>query len=341
MWEAIRQMASEALDRGSMWLRHAALVNELFQLGEEQAAVRLRDAVRAMSAQEFAHFGEVLNTLYAQAQSAYQLAEQNRQNEWGNSFEDRMARMMAGIQSGEGVSREMQEAEARARGLQAIAAYAQRFRDEAQAGDMPPAGTPGAASTQQPAAAPSTRPAAVQATAPGTGQDAIHAIEALMASGNLPADTAGFLRQIAQLPPEEMQAVLSRLQELGADQGASPPLDIRAHYHPSDGRFRLLWPLGDLPPLPVEFDEMDRETQFHVLWGEWSRREVEAGMLLHQGDTGGARAAFVECLGRACQLEVRELMARSHEGLMRVAQKEGDLAEERRCLEAAQAARAA
>ncbi len=329
MWKMIKQMAGEALDRGSLWLRHVALVNELFQLGDEQALKRLRDAVQSMSTQEFTHFGEVLNTLYTQAQNAYQQAEQNRQNEWGNSFEDRMARMLASVQGGEGANQAMQEAESRARSLQAIAILAQRIRDEAQGEDMPSAATYRGIETTHSNAEPTSTP--------DKGQAVMQAIEALMASGTLSADTQDFLQQLAQLSPGEMESILARLQELGAYQGPSPPLDIRAHYHPSDGRFKLLWPLGNMTPLPVGFEEMDRETQFHVLWAEWSRREMEGTMLLHQGDTDGARTAFEECLGRACQLEVNTLMVRAYEGLMRVAQKAGDLSEERRCLEAAQA----
>jgi len=333
MWEELRQMAGQALERGAGWLRHAAFIDGLFQLSEAEALARLRDTVHGMSPQDFAQFGEVLNTLLAQAQNAYQQAREARENEWGSSVEDRMARMMAGIQSGEGPGQAIQAAQARVQDLQAIAEYARQFRGElndgqASATPMPPTGL-------HTAHAESAHSAREQ----DAGQNAIQAIQAMVASGRLPENLAGFMQQLAGLTPDQIQAMQGDLVEMGAGQAPSPPLDIREHYHPSDGCFRLLWPLGLMPALPLKFDELDRETQFHVLWGEWSRRELEGMLLLGRGDTGGARSTFEECLGRACQLEVNELIARSYEDLMRVAQKNGDLAEERRHLEAALRAR--
>jgi hypothetical protein len=101
-------------------------------------------------------------------------------------------------------------------------------------------------------------------------------------------------------------------------------LDISDHYTPGPGTYELRWPLGPNLPLPIPFDELDRKTQFFVLFQEWSRRELEGMMLLNTGDLNGAEAVFEECLGRAKQIDVGELEARSYEGFMRVAQRRGD-----------------
>jgi hypothetical protein len=63
-------------------------------------------------------------------------------------------------------------------------------------------------------------------------------------------------------------------------------------------------------------------------------------MLLNGGQVDDAEKTFRECVERAQQLDVNELVARSYEGLMRVAQKRGDRAAERQCSEKAATARA-
>ena len=76
-----------------------------------------------------------------------------------------------------------------------------------------------------------------------------------------------------------------------------------------------------------------------MLFGEWSRRELEGSQALAAGELALAETIFQECLQRADQLQVAELRARSYEGLMRLAQRQGDRAAERRWLDAALAAR--
>ena len=101
----------------------------------------------------------------------------------------------------------------------------------------------------------------------------------------------------------------------------------------------MRWPLSPTLPLPVPFDQLDEATQFHVLFGEWTRREMEASQALYTGDPDGAESIFQECVERAKQLDVSELKARSFEGFMRVAQKRGDREAERKWIKAATEAR--
>jgi uncharacterized membrane-anchored protein len=63
-------------------------------------------------------------------------------------------------------------------------------------------------------------------------------------------------------------------------------------------------------------------------------------MALNGGQVDDAEKTFRECIERAQQLDVNELVARGYEGLMRVAQKRGDRAAERQWSEKAATAKA-
>jgi hypothetical protein len=128
----------------------------------------------------------------------------------------------------------------------------------------------------------------------------------------------------AMADPAKLDEALAQLKAIGADQvGSGAPLNIADYYTPGSGKYELRWPL-DASLLPIPFDDLDRKTQFFVLFQEWTRRELEGMMLLNSGDLKGAAAVFEECLERASQLQARELEARSYEGFMRVAQRQGD-----------------
>lgn len=144
----------------------------------------------------------------------------------------------------------------------------------------------------------------------------------------------------AMADPSKLDEALAQLKAIGADQvGSGAPMNIGDYYTPGPGKYTLQWKLEPNVPLPMPFDDLDRKTQFFVLFQEFSRRELEGMMLLNSGDVKGAAAVFEECLARAQQIEVRELEARSYEGLMRVAQREGDRKAEVEWLRKAAAAR--
>ena len=163
-------------------------------------------------------------------------------------------------------------------------------------------------------------------------------LEALLSSGKMSPDLKAAVTA-AMSDPAKLDELLSEMKALGADQiGSGPPLDIAQFYVEGTERYALRWPL---PPnlLPIPFEELDRKTQFFVLFQEWTRRELDGMMLLNDGNATGAQEVFEECLERARQIDVAELEARSYEGMMRVAQRTGDRQAEAEWLRAAGSAR--
>ncbi len=173
--------------------------------------------------------------------------------------------------------------------------------------------------------------------------DAVAKINALLdraSSGQITPDEVAALKAYA-LDPRWMTTVMEGVNQRGLDQVASEPLaPIGDYYVEKPGLFELHWELPSSLPLPVPFGALDRKTQFFVLFGEWSRRELEGMEHLHRGDLVGATTILGECLARADELEVAELRARSYEGLMRVAQRAGQSAAARELSRSAMAARA-
>jgi hypothetical protein len=159
------------------------------------------------------------------------------------------------------------------------------------------------------------------------------------ASGQISDEEMATLKQYA-LDPGCMDFVLAGMKARGLDQVGSEPLrPIADYYVEGPGTYELQWPLSPELPLPVPFEVLDRKTRFFVLFGEWTRREMEGMEILNRGQCDGAQMVFEECLGRAEQLGVAELAARSYEGLMRVAERRGRGNEARRFSQKAVAAR--
>jgi len=171
--------------------------------------------------------------------------------------------------------------------------------------------------------------------------DPVATINALLdraATGQITPDEMAALKEYA-LDTRWMDTVMQGVKLRGLDQVGSEPLaPIGDYYVEKPGLYDLRWPLP--AQLPMPFDSLDRKTQFFVLFGEWTRREMEAMEHLNRGDLVGATTIFDECLARAEQIEVAELRARSYEGLMRVAQRAGQSATARELSQSATAARA-
>jgi hypothetical protein len=162
-------------------------------------------------------------------------------------------------------------------------------------------------------------------------------LEQLLTSADVPLEVRRAVAA-AMDDPAKLDEALAQLKAIGADQiGSGAPLDIADHYKPGPGQYEQRWPIG--APLPIRFEELDRKTQFFVLFQEWTRRELEGMMFLNSGDVKSAEAVFDECLERARQIEVPELEARSYEGFMRIAQRQGDRNAELAWLRKAAAAR--
>jgi len=152
-----------------------------------------------------------------------------------------------------------------------------------------------------------------------TSEDLQRILENLLESGSLSNEEIIALQQAAN-DPAALERILDTLTQGGADQGASsPPLNMEQYYREGNEEFQLRWPLQ--ASLPIPFEQLDRKTQFFVLFQEWTRRELDGMTALNSGQTGQAGFIFEECLARAQQLQVGELVARSYEGLMRLAEK--------------------
>jgi hypothetical protein len=319
MWSWLKDVAKQWLHTAASHLEQRAFILSLFDMAPPQAYGALQRRIEAMDDEALRRFGTMLASMIGEAQQAAQRDDAGAS--WGTSFEDRTAQFMAEARAGFPPAAGANRAQLYLQGLQRLAAYAQRLSQEKLARAAP----------QPPMAAP----------APNAEADAgqlERLIEHFVETGAL--DPSLVQRLVAIDDEAAMDRILAKLKALGADEGPSPPLNIADHYRPGTAKYQLQWPLSPTLRLPVPFDRLDRQTQFYVLFGEWSRRELEANQALCMGDTAGAQAVFEECLARAEQLDVAELKARSYEGLVRVAQKRGDPQAARRWLDAALAARA-
>ena len=169
--------------------------------------------------------------------------------------------------------------------------------------------------------------------ASGTLDPAIDAQIAALASD--PGQLAALLNN-----PQLFDALSEKLVDAGANEiGSGPGLEIADYYREGPGKYQLQWPLESGFALPIPFDQLDRKTQFFVLFNGWTQREMQGMVALNNGEVDKAEQIFQECLQRADQIDVAELRARSYEGLMRVAQKRNDRQAEKQWIQAAQKAR--
>jgi hypothetical protein len=146
-------------------------------------------------------------------------------------------------------------------------------------------------------------------------------LEQLTASGALSPEHERLIRA-AMNDPSRLDEALQALADAGADKmGSGPPLNIEDFYREGAEPFKLQWPIG--VSLPMAFAQLDRKTQFFVLFQEWTRRELEGLSALNGGLLQEAAEVFDECLQRAQQIEVGELVARSYENLAKVAENLG------------------
>jgi hypothetical protein len=154
-----------------------------------------------------------------------------------------------------------------------------------------------------------------------------NALNALLDAGKITKEQLAAILEAAS-DPEVRDRILNELISAGADQIGSAPLNIADYYREGAGTFEAKWPIA--VSLPCSFEALDRKTRFFVLFQEWTRRELQGSAAMSQGDTASATTIYEECLARGRQLEVNELVARSYEGLMRVANMLNDLEAARR-----------
>jgi hypothetical protein len=228
---------------------------------------------------------------------------------WGSSFEERMAYGMAQLRTGQSdpaYQRQLAE-------FQGVLTYVEQLLTASEHVSSPPQTV--------------SKAAVVKAK-----------IQEMTRTGHYPGGPDQLQQDLmALVQAGESDEVMAVLDDLGANDGGNPVLNIGDHYRPGSQLYELLWPVAFALPMP--FDALDRPTQFSVLFGEWTRREAEASYIRNQGDNDSAQAIYEECLARAQQIDVPELIARSHEGLASVTARRNQRALERQHLLLATAAR--
>jgi hypothetical protein len=256
---------------------------------------------------------------------------------WGGSIEDRIAYGMARLQTGQrdpAWQRQMQTLQDVYGFFQAVLAATHHLGSERQ--------RPQAMADEPPYTTERSSAMSNQGPKPGGKPDpkaALADVQAFMRTGQYPGGVEKMKADIAALVlAGEADEVMEALKAAGAIDAGNRPMVIEDHYVDGPEPYTLRWPIQF--PLPMPFDKLPRKTQFSVLFGEWSRCEMEATYAMGEGRNDVARAGFDECLDRARQIAVPELVARSHEGLARLAAKLNDRALERQQLKAAIAARA-
>lgn len=148
-------------------------------------------------------------------------------------------------------------------------------------------------------------------------------LEKLITSGQVGPEIVQKIQNSLE-DPNAMKEIYRLIKDFAGPE-LEEPLHIEDYYHEGDGSlFNQIWPLSPSIPMPMPFNELDRKTQFFVLFSEWQRRETEGMVELNSGQLDTAENTFRECLERAEQIEVTELEARSYEGLMRIAQRRND-----------------
>ncbi len=323
---------------------HRQFVSSLFVGDEASAVARLRAHVQGLDDGQYGVFVQTVQMMLAEAQqNLAQVQSSGGDTAWGTSFEDRMALGMAQIQTGNySASQQLiQQAQQVVVGLSRTLQLSQQFRGEMQqaAQVQPAVGRRDAGETSR-AQKPQKRRAAQRqgrgkaVVAGSADESAINRmLEELMETGQMPD---GLMQALTQAnDPALLERVMQKLKDAGADQLGDRPLDDIADYYPGgDGLYEQLWPIATQLPMP--FEELDRPTQFHVLFAECRRRLMEASAARNAGRLDEADAAFRECLERADQIEVPILKADAYEGIMTVAEKRGDRAQARRYLQMAE-----
>jgi len=311
--------------------------------GQERALVEHVHALSLAGYQSFtAHMKQMIDNVDSNI-LAHAKAEDQA---WGGSFEDRMAYGMARLETGQrdpAWQRKMRSLQDVRAFFSAVLEAAHRLWSERQQGQQTPAAPPRRSAPAAPPPAIERQPTMSKSPAPTAGKpdpkSVLANVKALVSTGQYPGGAEKMQADIAALVlAGQADEVMDFLKSFGAMDVGSKPMVIEDHYVDGPDPYTLRWPIQF--PLPIPFDELPRQTQFSVLFGEWSRREMEGGYAMSQGQNDAARDAYQECLERAQQITVPELVARSHEGLARLASKLNDRALERKHLKAAIAARA-
>lgn len=313
-------------DEQSEFDRDLHLMHEWHSLtGHADRVDAVRKHVIGMDIDEFKSFVTNLKQMRDNVIEQKKQHEDNEDKVWGGFMEDRMAYRMAHIQTGQRdptFVRELEELQEYLNFIEWLIKVSINLME---------------AHVKQVLTATNNHPS-VAKSVDSNDKVIMEAMRKFTTTGQYPGG-ADQMQKDAQAMIEigRGDEVIAMFKAMGANESGNKILNMMDYYCPSDTLFELLWTLG--VTLPVGFDELDHETQYSVLCSEWTRREMEGSYMLQQGDAAGAQAVFEECLARAQQLGVSELLARSYEGLARVASHIGARVQERASLKAAMFAR--
>ena len=313
MWDFLKKAGQQLLQAGVAYAQNRTFILSLLQGNEADAHRRLRQAMHTVDDAGYTAFRATLSGMIGQAaQHLQQVQASGGLGAWGNSYEDRMAQALAEIDTGDhslsnGAIRQAQQM---LTGLQTVMQYAEAYRAEKPQPQ------------EQFAPVRDMRGPKSQESQPDVAEIE-RMLEQFGETGSMPD---GLMEKLAQIDdPDLMARLVEKMKAMGGEEvGSGPALNIKDYYVDGTEPYSLLWPLSPNLPLPMPFDDLDRATQFHVLWGENSRRLTEATALSSSGKLDEAEAAFRECLERADQLDVPVLKAKAYEGLMNVSQRRGD-----------------
>ena len=260
--------------------------DELDGPGRQRALVaHVRRLAPAGYRQFAAHVQQMVDNCASRIQE-HQSAERNA---WGGSIEDRIAYGMARLQTGQrdpAWQQRMNMLQDVQAFFQAVLTASHQLWAECRRVEADPPGS-------------KPLPLKTAPSTPSQGRDVdpqavLSGVRELTRTGQYPGGTEKLKPDITALAMSgQADAVMAELEAMGANDVGSQTLVIEDHYVEGPEPFRLRWPIQF--PLPVPFDELPRQVQFSVLFGEWSRREMEGTSAMLEGRNDDARAAYREC----------------------------------------------
>jgi hypothetical protein len=305
------------------------LVHEWFSMSDENArTAAVQQHVLSLGVDQFKAFFANLKQMRENVIEQKRAHEANEGKAWGGYIEDqiayRMARLSTGARDPE-FMRQLREFEAFQKFVECLMTVSLAWK-EAQAEQITKS------CEERLGAIEKQKQAAVRAS---DAERIKSQVREFTKTRQYPGGVESLTKDLQSLTgTPAFDELMAMLNEMGVTDGGE---NIQDFYVPGDGLFELRWPLGIKLPMP--FDQLDRPTQFSVLFTEWKRRTLEGDYAVQQGKTESAKGIYEECMARAQQLGVNELVARTHENLAKVASRTGGRSEERKQLKAALAAR--
>ncbi|MEO5998089.1 MAG: hypothetical protein ABIN89_15195, partial [Chitinophagaceae bacterium] len=148
------------------------------------------------------------------------------------------------------------------------------------------------------------------------------------------------LKEMMQYSDTRQRVYKEMLNYAGNEIGVQKRLEWKEYYVDTYEEFEQLYPLSPgsedlLKNNEFTFSQLDRQTQFCVLFSDWIYDEFQGNMALGNNRLEEAKRLFEDCFNRAIQLNINILKARSVVGLLGIAEKQGDRPAQRKFIEEA------